>query len=380
MRRPTGIGRKTVVFLLVLISGLLVLLVGAAEMGAADVGPLLVVVAHPDDEALTMSGVIASARAAGRRVYVAVVTNGDYVVSGSETGYCGAAAGNPATTAKLGLRRESETVAGMGLLGLVRTQDPSTSDIFFFGYPNLQMSAIAAGSGSDNTGLGHTYGEDGDGLTSTCNGDFRYQLSGHHSSLTATSLKADLDSLLALTRPTDVYTLSEIDQAGLGRRAAQRPGSDHARGADLARGRAVPRLHDRRVAEPLAGLGRRRSAGALHPWTFTDRAALPALCERDRHQLGLVGRSRRGRSNAGGDAGPERGHEPEVEGDRQLRQPASLRGRRRRHLRHDPRLGQERGALLAGALRGAACPGPAHRQLLPERPRLDLGDERLGAG
>jgi LmbE family N-acetylglucosaminyl deacetylase len=199
------------VFLLVLISGLLVLLVGAADMGAADVGPLLVVVAHPDDEALTMSGVIANARASGRRVYVAVVTNGDYVVSGSETGYCGAAAGNPATTAKLGLRRESETVAGMGLLGLTRTQDPTTSDIFFLGYPNLQMNAIAAGSGSDNTGLGHTYGEDGDGLTSTCNGDFRYQLSGRHSSLTAASLKADLDSLLVVTRPTDVYTLSEID-------------------------------------------------------------------------------------------------------------------------------------------------------------------------
>ena len=74
MWRPTGIGRKTAVFLLVLISGLLVLLVGAADMGAADVGPLLVVVAHPDDEALTMSGVIANARASGRRVYVAVVT------------------------------------------------------------------------------------------------------------------------------------------------------------------------------------------------------------------------------------------------------------------------------------------------------------------
>src|SRR6185503_1840658 len=40
-------------------------------------GPVLVVGAHPDDEALGFAGVIASARAAGRRVVVAVVTNGD---------------------------------------------------------------------------------------------------------------------------------------------------------------------------------------------------------------------------------------------------------------------------------------------------------------
>ncbi len=42
----------------------------------ADSSPVLVVVAHPDDEALGFSGVIESALAAGRPIYVAVVTNG----------------------------------------------------------------------------------------------------------------------------------------------------------------------------------------------------------------------------------------------------------------------------------------------------------------
>jgi LmbE family N-acetylglucosaminyl deacetylase len=40
-------------------------------------GPVLVVAAHPDDEALGAAGVIVRALAAGRRVYAVVVTNGE---------------------------------------------------------------------------------------------------------------------------------------------------------------------------------------------------------------------------------------------------------------------------------------------------------------
>ena len=98
--------------------------------------PVLVVVSHPDDEALGFAGIIESALIQGRPVYIAIVTNGDTGTSGSATDYCGAAAGTPATTARLGLTRNGETIAGMGVLGLSRTNDPATTHVFLLGYPD----------------------------------------------------------------------------------------------------------------------------------------------------------------------------------------------------------------------------------------------------
>ena len=69
------------------------------DAAVAGTGPVLVIVAHPDNEALGMSGVIANSLAAGRRVYVADVTSGDSKRSGTLSGYCGAAAGQGASTA-----------------------------------------------------------------------------------------------------------------------------------------------------------------------------------------------------------------------------------------------------------------------------------------
>ena len=91
--------------------------VNPARTGATPAGPVLVVVAHPDDEALSASGVIEQAVSDGRAVYVAVVTNGDSPTTGSASGYCGAASGTPSTTARYGVTRDRETLAGMGLLG-----------------------------------------------------------------------------------------------------------------------------------------------------------------------------------------------------------------------------------------------------------------------
>ena len=185
----------------------------APHAAAASLGPVLVLVAHPDDEALGPAGVIEQAVADGRQVYVAVVTNGDSGSTGTASGYCGAPSGNPATTAMHGLARDKETLAGMGLLGLSRSSDPLQSHIFFLGYP-AALDAIASSSSpytGDAVKLHHTYAEDGDNNNATCNGDLRYLLSGSHSTLTSSALAADFDSLLALTHPTDIYTHSAYD-------------------------------------------------------------------------------------------------------------------------------------------------------------------------
>ena len=135
-----------------------------------------------------MAGVISRAQTAGRRVYVAIVTNGDSGAPGSASGYCGAASGTPAATAAYGLQRHGETRQAMGLLGLQWSANLGTTDIIFLGYPDGKLDEISAsGTGwtGDATGLHRTYAADLDGSNATCNGDLRYLLSGTHSQLSA---------------------------------------------------------------------------------------------------------------------------------------------------------------------------------------------------
>ena len=171
--------------------------------------------AHQDDEALGFAGIIQQAHAAGRKVYVAIGTNGEAVLSGTESGYCGAAVGNAATNAAYAMRRSQETVDAMGLLGLHRTPSLLTTDIIFLGYPGNGLDEIAQTNGTswqgDPAGLHRTYGADFDGSNATCNGDFRFLLSGVHSNLTAEAMAADMESLLAVTNPSDVYTHAGFD-------------------------------------------------------------------------------------------------------------------------------------------------------------------------
>jgi LmbE family N-acetylglucosaminyl deacetylase len=76
---------------------------------------VLVVVAHPDDEAIGMAGVIAAARRDGRRVVVAIVTDG-----------------NAWQDREYGLRRRAESLAGLALLGV------TPDDVVFLGYVTLE--------------------------------------------------------------------------------------------------------------------------------------------------------------------------------------------------------------------------------------------------
>jgi LmbE family N-acetylglucosaminyl deacetylase len=178
-----------------------------------DEDSMLVVVAHPDDETLGFAGVIARARAAGRRVRVAVVTNGDDRALGRmPIGSCGARPGWPARVARLGVRRGSETIAAIALLGLRFSRDPQSSDVFLLGYPNYDLELIARSETpweGDRTGLHRTYASGGG--RHRCGGDFSNLARGRHSRLCAPDLARDLDDLLELARPADVYTHAEFD-------------------------------------------------------------------------------------------------------------------------------------------------------------------------
>jgi LmbE family N-acetylglucosaminyl deacetylase len=127
---------------------------------------------------------------------------------------CGAAPGAASKAAALGLRRDAESVAAMEVLGLRWSADPRRSDVFLLGYPDLGLTQITATDSSwsgDAAGLRHTYAENFDGGGATCNGDLRYLLDGRHAELTARALAADLDAVIDLVRPADVYTHAEFD-------------------------------------------------------------------------------------------------------------------------------------------------------------------------
>jgi hypothetical protein len=103
----------------------------------------------------------------------------------------------------------------MNLLGVERSGSLLTTEIIFFGYPQSGLQSIAETStgtwDGDPAGLHRTYAEDFDGSNTTCNGDFRYLLDGHHSDLRAGALAGDFESLLDVTQPSDIYTHAAFD-------------------------------------------------------------------------------------------------------------------------------------------------------------------------
>jgi len=132
------------------------------------------------------------------------------------------------------------------VLGLEPGKRIDESHVFLLGYPNLGLAAIERATTAftdDPSGLHHTYAEDGDGDTTTCDGDLRFRLIGRHSPLTGEALAADLDALVQLVRPADVYTHAAFDGH-----------PDHA---------VVARALDAAIAR--SGIGVRRWATLMHP-------------------------------------------------------------------------------------------------------------------
>ena len=161
----------------------------------ADSSPVLVIVAHPDDETLGAAGVIESA-AAGRPVYVAVVTNGATAAppGRSDVGVWGGD-GAPSGMALLGLTRERESEAALAYLGggttvgtgsIPWTNSRVSTHVFFLGYPDgggttsQGIAGISQGLAvSDDAGIG-TYADSGDSSNVNCNGDYHFLAHGVH--------------------------------------------------------------------------------------------------------------------------------------------------------------------------------------------------------
>ena len=189
---------------------------------AANTSPVLVIAAHPDDEALGAAGVIESALNAGRPVYVVVVTNGSGAgwSGSSSTSVCGAATGPPSGVALLGLTRERESEAAMTYLGggttvgtglIPWTNSLVSTHVFFLGYPD--------GGGTTTQGIA--------GISRGClflmtrdrylcrlgrlvQSELQRRLSlpshGVHGSFTAASLQGDISDVIAAVQPGDIYT------------------------------------------------------------------------------------------------------------------------------------------------------------------------------
>jgi LmbE family N-acetylglucosaminyl deacetylase len=108
--------------------------------------------------------------------------------------------------------RGGETIAAMALLGLHWSEDPAQTDVVLLGYPNLRLTAVASASeplSSDAAGIHHTFAARGDGRG--CDGDLRSRLDGRPADLTGRALAADLDAVLSLVQPTEVYTHAGFD-------------------------------------------------------------------------------------------------------------------------------------------------------------------------
>src|SRR5688572_4548912 len=170
-------------FVKVLLSALLVMV--AVETSFAQV---MVVAPHPDDEALFASGIIHSARLAGKNVKIVILTNGD------------------CDSHDIGATRQQETITAMTRLGL----DPN--DVIFLGYPDCGIRDIyylyldPASRYTSTAGFSQTYGFYGLGSA-----DYHRFIYGVPANYNGRQLVGDLQTVFRNYRPQDIYTVSAYD-------------------------------------------------------------------------------------------------------------------------------------------------------------------------
>jgi LmbE family N-acetylglucosaminyl deacetylase len=165
---------------------------------------LLVFAPHPDDEVIGAGGVLQQALAAGRRVRVVFVTNGDgYPDAASVLLHRAIVALRPADYVRLAAIRQREAVAADRVLGV------SPSSLVFLGYPDGVLAGLNAAGGaaplpSPTTGRTTTYGP--------VRADYHTLAHGQPAPYVGAAALADVEEILAASRPAQVYAPDPADQ------------------------------------------------------------------------------------------------------------------------------------------------------------------------
>jgi LmbE family N-acetylglucosaminyl deacetylase len=175
----------------------------AETAGEGKTVDLLVFAPHPDDEALGCAGIVRQALAGGKRVKIAVFTNGD-----GFPGFAGRLAGRPSDRLtpedylELARYRQSQSIAALKALG------GSPDDLVFLGYPDSGLTPVYQARGSAPfrqkfTGRSETYG--------VAKRDYHTDVHGLAAPYTHASVLGDVAELIRTFRPGRICVTSPAD-------------------------------------------------------------------------------------------------------------------------------------------------------------------------
>lgn len=162
------------------------------QIVAADSPPIMIVVAHPDDESIMAAGVLNAALDRGAPIKVVIVTNGD--LNGANTaGVTRQQEAMTALVARLGLHEDNVIFLGYADAGLAR---------IYNNYPNVTDSGFISAAGKSKT-----YAQRGLGFA-----DFHTYKTGSAANYNRANLTADLTDLLARYHSTRIFSHSPADE------------------------------------------------------------------------------------------------------------------------------------------------------------------------